>query len=133
MNIKVFGIKLRVECIIISMVIGFLLCSHLFCGCATREGYQTAGAALNYVMNKGVHNNTYDKKHDQLQVNGGASLSPQVPLPEGQLFLYANNNQSGKCCESSNVSGPGGCVCITAEQAKFLNSRGGNRTGASEY
>ena len=63
MNIKVFGIKLRVECIIISMVIGFLLCSHLFCGCATKEGYQTAGAALNYVMNKGVHNNTYDKKY----------------------------------------------------------------------
>ena len=133
MNIKVFGMKLRVECIIISMIIGAFLGCNLICSCATHEGYRSAGAALNYAMNKGVHNNKYDKKHDQVETNGGLRLAPQVPLPEGQMFLYANNEQSGKCCESSNVSGPGGCICITTEQAKFLTSRGGNRANDSEY
>jgi len=133
MQLKILGVKVNIVHVVAAMIIGCVLGCHLVCGCATREGYATAGSALDYVMNKGVHNNKYDKKHDQVEMNGGGRLSPQVPMPEGQLFFYANNEQSGKCCDSSNVSGPGGCVCITAEQAKYLSSRGGNRSGSSEY
>ena len=46
MFIKVFGMKLRVECIVISMIIGAILGCHLLCGCATQEGMAEAGAAL---------------------------------------------------------------------------------------
>ena len=45
MEIKVLGFKARVEVIVISVVIGMLLCSHLICGCATQEGMDVAGAA----------------------------------------------------------------------------------------
>ena len=69
----------------------------------------------------------------EYKYGGGSKLSPKVPLPEGQMFMYANNDQSGNCCTSSNVSGPGGCVCITKEQQDYLNSRGGNRANVSEY
>ena len=134
MFIKVFGMKLRVECIVISMIIGAILGCHLLCGCATQEGMDVAGAALGYKMSQGVHMDKYEAKVSMGEMNGGGNkLSPKVPLPEGQMFMYANNDQSGNCCTSSNVSGPGGCVCITKEQQDYLNSRGGNRANVSEY
>ena len=40
MEIKVLGFKARVEVIVISVVIGMLLCSHLLCGCATQKAWK---------------------------------------------------------------------------------------------
>ena len=131
MEIKILGFKARVEVIVISMIIGCLLCCHLVCGCATLEGMQSAGAAIGYNMARGVHADKYDKRASLMEVN--QKLGPQVPLPEGQLFMWANNEFSGKCCAESNVSGGNGCACITKEQQCYLNSRGGNRTSNSEY
>ena len=133
MDIKILGVKLRVECILISMVIGAVLGCYLICGCVTQEGMESAGAAIDYAMSKGVHTDKYESKYDQVEVNGGSNLSPKVPLPEGQLFMWANNEFSGKCCNTSNVSGGGGCACITKEQADYLNARGGNRASPSEF
>ena len=133
MEIKILGFKARVEVIVISAIIGCLLCCHLVCGCATVEGMQVAGSAIGYKMANGVHQDKYDKKPDMLEMNGGGKIGPQVPLPEGQLFMWANNEFSGKCCENSSVSGGNGCACITKEQQCYLNSRGGNRTSDSEY
>ena len=133
MEIKILGFKARVEVIVISMIIGCILGCHLVCGCVTREGMQVAGSALGYNMAKGVHNDKYEERHDAMEVNGGGKIGPQVPLPEGQLFFWANNEFSGKCCDASSVSGGNGCACITKEQQCYLNSRGGNRTSDSEY
>ena len=132
MFIKVFGMKLRVECIVICVAIGMLLGSHLLCGCVTDEGMDTIGSTLDYAMNKGIHSDKYEKRSDMREVSGG-SLNPSVPLPEGQLFMYANNEFDGKCCSFSNVSGGGGCACITKEQSCYLNARGGNRAAGSEF
>lgn len=133
MFVKLFDMKLRVECIVISMIIGAVLGCHLVCGCATQEGMDVAGSALGYKMNQGVHMDKYESKPAMSEMNGGSRLSPTVPLPEGQLFMYANNEFNGKCCENSNVSGANGCACITKEQYDYLNSRGGNRTSGAEY
>ena len=67
MFIKVLGVKFRVECIVISVIIGMILGCHLFCGCFTKEGMENAGAALDYVMNKGVHNDKYE--HEYFRIN----------------------------------------------------------------
>ena len=116
------------------MIIGCILGGHLVCGSATIEGMQTAGAALNYTMSSGVHNDKYDAKVGLAETNGGdQKLSPVVALPEGQLFMWANNEFSGKCCANSNVSGGNGCACITKEQSCYLNARGGNRAVGSEF
>ena len=95
MEIKILGFKARVEVIVISAIIGCLLCCHLLCGCATVEGMQVAGSAIGYNMAKGVHQDKYEKKADMLEMNGGGKIGPQVPLPEGQLFMWANNEFSG--------------------------------------
>ena len=130
---KTLGINIRWEMLLLGLIIaGFAWC-HWVGGCLTREGMENAGAAIDYVMSKGVHNNKYESKYDQVSTNGGSALSPQVPLPEGQLFFWANNEFSGKCCDTSNVSNGAGCACITSEQACYLNSRGGNRASPSEF
>lgn len=59
-----------------------------------------------------------------------------VPLPEGELFMFANNKSSPSCCSSATYSTVDGCVCTSMDQIKYLNERGGNRTaygGDSEF
>jgi hypothetical protein len=56
----------------------------------------------------------------------------QVPLPDGQLFFFQNNQFKPECCPSP-YSASTGCACMSSEQIAYLNSRGGNRSGDSEF
>ena len=56
------------------------------------------------------------------------NMGTPVPLAEGELFLFAKNNASPSCCGSSVYSTSNGCVCVTADQVNYINTRGGNRT-----
>ena len=120
---KLFGFKFRVEVVIVSMIIGCLLCCHLFCNCITKEGMETIGSSLDYMMNKGVHQMKYAEIERPYEV----AMGPQVPLPEGQMFFFSQNDFKPECCSYSNISGTGGCACITKEQNDYVVSRGGNK------
>ena len=127
---KIAGISLRWELILVAIVIGTLATCHIFGGCLTQEGMSVIGQK----MSTGVHNDTYQSKHDSLTTNGGGPTeSPSVPLPEGQLFMWANNDFTADCCGTSNVSGTGGCACITKEQWDYLSARAGNATKPAEF
>ena len=56
----------------------------------------------------------------------------QVPLPDGELFFFQNNQFKPECCPSP-YSASTGCACMSTEQIAYLNSRGGNRTCDSEF
>lgn len=56
----------------------------------------------------------------------------QVPLPDGELFFFQNNQFKPECCPSP-YSASTGCACMSSEQISYLNSRGGNRTSDSEF
>ena len=155
-DIIIFGLKLRIELIILAVIIGGITWLHLLGGCTTDMGFGQVGSLireiiqtsksillpkregysdLTYSISEGVHNDKYEQKVGLSEVNvmGGVPLKPSAPLPEGQLFMWANNTFDAKCCETSNVSGGNGCACITKEQVDFLNNRGGNRGGCSQY
>jgi hypothetical protein len=51
-----------------------------------------------------------------------------VPNSNSPLSLFADNKISPECCKSSSYTSSGGCVCVTPNQVKFINERGGNRT-----
>jgi hypothetical protein len=55
-----------------------------------------------------------------------------VPLPDGELFFFKNNQFKPECCPGPYSSSTG-CACMSAEQVKYLNTRGGNRTSDSEF
>ena len=152
MEIKVLGIRVRVEVVVACLLIGMFLGGHVFCSCAKidnvkvgiqkkKEGFQSLGAPVNYQMGNGVIGSWETRKQQK-----GPSLSwrkqhhetykgTAVPLPEGQMFMWANNEFKPECCGSS-VSSSAGCACITKAQIEYINQRGGNRTlcgGAGQF
>jgi len=157
MEVKILGMKVRVECVVLCLLIGIFIGSHVFCSCAkidnvkigvkeirkcgcrgkckcgARENFQTLGAPVKYKMGQGVYGSWETRKQQQgpdvpwrAQQMDTYKGTP-VPLPEGQLFLFADNQFKPECCGSS-VSSSTGCACITRSQMDYVNQRGGNRT-----
>ena len=102
-----------------------------------REGW--VGAPLKYNMQKGVPSagpamvgppGDYSTWYTPLDAN---SQGLTVPLKKGALDVFAKNPSRPGCCSASTYSTSTGCVCVTPEQMKYLNERGGNRTFTSEY
>jgi hypothetical protein len=222
MEFKLFGLRFRLEVVIITIVLGILLGAHLFCGCcrypitdlfsfgkkfhlhegytvsandqanvaeATKdiisankqlmnqkngvkevmtklseglgllgdgdkknsgdvapheesiaEGMQTMGAGLNDTNNADVASSWITKAvsysselgyMDSVK-KGMAVVGTPVPLPEGELFFFSQNQFKPECCPGP-YSTSTGCACMTSEQWNYLNSRGGNRTGDTEF
>ena len=110
MQIKLFGFKIefRIHVILICLAFGAVIGAELFCNTITREGMSVIGSTLDYAMSNGVH-----EERRKLKANLDDTYEKvQVPLPEGQLFFFANNKFSTdpECCKSG-VSGTGGCAC----------------------
>ena len=55
-----------------------------------------------------------------------------VPLPEGEMLLFANTQFKPECCPNT-YSNSSGCACMTAGQYNALVSRFGNNVPYSEY
>ena len=144
MEITILGQKLRVEVIILCLILGGFIGVNMFCSCAggLKEGFNVAedlmGSALDYSMGNGVKDswsNTMTNKeaknvnvYDTLDTNVGG----EVPLPDGELYMFYNNKNSPDCCPAA-YSADNGCVCASREQMVYLNTRGGNRTLGGEY
>ena len=61
------------------------------------------------------------------------NVGTPVPLPEGELFFFADNKFSPECCPST-YSDSMGCACLSQAQVDYINQRGGNRTlGPTEF
>jgi hypothetical protein len=58
-----------------------------------------------------------------------------VPLPEGELLLFANTPFKPECCANggSSYSNSSGCACITVPQYNYLIERGSNNVPYSSY
>jgi hypothetical protein len=55
-----------------------------------------------------------------------------VPLPEGELFMFANTPFKPECCPNTYSNGSG-CACMTSNQYNYLITRGSNNVPYSEY
>ena len=55
-----------------------------------------------------------------------------VPLPEGEMLLFANTPFKPECCPNT-YSTSTGCACMTGKQYNFLVQRGMNNVPYSEY
>lgn len=104
-------------------------------------GSSDYGAALNYSMDQGVPNGDWTAAAtNYAKVMGNTDNTKsgqyykgtQVPLPPGQLFIFADNEVKPECCPSYYSSSTG-CVCTSQAQWDYLNERGGNRTFTTEY
>ena len=55
-----------------------------------------------------------------------------VPLPEGEMLMFANTPFKPECCPST-FSTSQRCACLTGKQYNYLVERGGNNIPYSEY
>ena len=55
-----------------------------------------------------------------------------IPLPEGELDMFATTKFHPKCCPNA-FSSSMGCACMTTGQLDYLHARGGNNVPYSEY
>ena len=58
--------------------------------------------------------------------------SQPIPLPEGELDMFATTQFKPQCCPNT-FSNSMGCACMTVNQYKYLINRGGNNVPYSEY
>lgn len=55
-----------------------------------------------------------------------------IPLPAGQLDMFATTPFKPECCPNT-YSNSEGCACMTVDQYKYLGNRGGNNVPRSDY
>jgi hypothetical protein len=133
---KIFGKKLNLAFIFISLLIGFLACSFTFCSCghiSKKEGFNIGSAPLNYRLGEGVPGDTWTSAIRNTHYNMYASLDNNiagtVPLPSDELFFFYKNEFSPDCCyKPQQYSSSTGCACMSPSQMKYISSRGGNNT-----
>ena len=130
MEFQLFGIKLRLWVVVVSVLLGYLIGGMLLCSCSKvslKEGMEILSDAS--VKSLGSVK-PISEDVDFKSVSKGATGLTDVDATN--LALFADNKQSPECCPSM-YSGSDGCVCLSDEQANYLNSRGGNRVCPSEF
>lgn len=210
MEIRVFGMTLRLEVIIITLLVGMIMGGHLLCACAKVPISEAFSEIVEGVENQNQHSTTptspgdavaaaaadaassstdqstdagpipapptdvtatggatkkkktegfgdfsqYNKRENNADITGSwmskankyasdlgyqptncksnAYVGTAVPLPDGELFFFQNNQFKPECCPGPYSSSTG-CACMSTEQIRYLNTRGGNRTSDSEF
>lgn len=162
MDISILGYKLNVELLILIGVVYLILVGHTVCGCASAHGVKEAltnmfgmkegfagantnyGESSRYSLNAATTPiNTASWSLPNMTVTPGQPLSKgvqsvlnrphqQIPLPEGELSMFANTPFKPECCPNT-YSNSTGCACMTTGQYNYLVTRGGNNVPYSEY
>ena len=106
MQFELFGIKLRLEVVLLCIALGMVIGTELLCNCVKKEGFNVAASFVNHTLKNGLPTlkETFDSMkgtHDPTEMYEKI----QIPMPDGRLFFYANNDFSPECCKHSTVSG----------------------------
>lgn len=116
-------------------------------GKAGQEGFVGAntnyGQSSPYDINSNTPVNTSSWSKPDMTVVPGQPLSagvkqflarePQpVPLPEGEMLMFANTPFKPECCPNT-YSNSMGCACMTGPQYNYLILRGGNNVPYSQF
>ena len=117
MQIKLFGMKARVELLVLILLLGLYLGSTMLCNCMRYEGMANMGS-------REASCNPFRSLRD--------NKGPAMPLPEGQMLVFGGDKSDPSCCPSTYTDSRG-CICATEDQMEYLNERGGNRTTGGVY
>lgn len=113
----------------IYIILLIVLISAVSFKCCCKEGMTNIApkSSLYAPVNFNISHDNTSRKYDKIYIPGDNYEKVEVPLPEGQLSFFANNEFRADCCANNTVSGSNGCPCITTEQKNYLGSRAGNK------
>ena len=72
--------------------------------------------------------NSWNKNNNTNNNNTNNNTNNSYRVVVGPYDFFKFNIISPYCCEYSNYSSGGGCLCLTPQQKNFLDYRGGNRS-----
>jgi hypothetical protein len=157
MQISILGYRVELEIIILIVVLYLVIVVQTACNCTdipgmmesfrNREGF--SGANTNYGQSAPFsiegYNKVDTKKWGQPSLVYGNGMPESqavknfynrkeqpIPLPEGELDMFATTPFKPECCPNT-FSNSSGCACMTQKQYNYLNNRGGNNVPYSEY
>lgn len=151
MDLKIPGLTIRLEVVLASMVLGFLIALMTVRSCSKitlKEGLTLMSTLYNLEDNTKSKPTTVDEEQSPImskwvgdahkyaqQMGDGyqtvldrvsGNVGTKVPLEDTMVF-YRDNEFKPECCPSSYSSSTG-CMCMSPEQVKHLALRGGNRS-----
>jgi hypothetical protein len=151
MDIKIFGVYLNVELLILICVIYLIMVINTLGSCLTcnvKESFMSANtnfgeSKLFSISNPSPPINTNNWNQPNMTVSSGQPLSKGVtdilnrptqpiPLPDGEMLMFANTEFKPECCPNTYSTGSG-CACMTKGQLNYLTTRAGNNIPYSEY
>ena len=141
MNIKIFGMRARLELVVLILMLGLYLGSTLLCNCMRYEGMSNLGSSG--ISRFPVDNSALEGSYMASNKSGGCAYDDilgklkgntglDVPLSNDQLLIFGGSVSKPECCPAT-YSTSTGCICETDDQSRYLNMRGGNRTMASNF
>ena len=150
MDISIGAYKFNLVILILILIVAMMLWGSLLCSCSRvnlMEGFAMLGG-VNIGEQFSNYNtppvNTNKWTNPSLVYTKGKKPSKGVqnilnrpvqpiPLPNGELDLFATTKFKPECCPNSYTTGSG-CACMTTGQLGYLKNRGGNHdTTLSEY
>lgn len=155
MQISIFGYKLDLEILILIGILYLILVGHTVCGCCNMPRIKKVvenfvGANTNNGMSMEFKDYNVQAQTDiskwgrpSLVVKPGEKPDAAVqaildrpeqpvPLPEGQMLMFATTPFKPECCPTA-YSNSSGCACVTSGQYNYLQMRGSNNIPYSVY
>ena len=145
MEFKIFGLKIHVETLLITLLLVWLTSIHLVCSCSKLSLFEGMKMLDNDLGSPIKENNTKDvfgsyaagtSLYEKSQVEPHKPLylqkefeSTEIPL-KGTMDFFQKTKFLPECCPSTYTKGDG-CACLSKEQMDHINTRGGNRSCAS--
>ena len=147
----------RVEILILIVFLLWLLWSHVICSCAKfkisenfmnniKEGFSGNNIAFtpefaNFQYPQKINTNKWPMPTLTFSKGGKPNKAVQniwnrkkqpIPLPKGELDMFATTPFKPECCPNT-YSNSMGCACMTVDQYSYLRHRGGNNVPYSDY
>ena len=147
MELNLNGYKISLELLILIGVIYLVMAVLTIWGCSCKmnktEGYTSLDNSAKYTLGDNAQVDTSSWVMANLTNSPGQAKSKgaqdilnrpaqPVPLPEGELYMFANTEFKPECCPNTYSTGSG-CACMTVNQYNHLINRGGNNVPYSEY
>lgn len=133
MEYKLFGIKCRVEIVLIAIIIGMIMGGHLLCSCSRislDEGFEIGSDMLNILTDKlenGKKQIMYSKTDSTVIL---PSESSDLNSGVSSMDFFENTKFTPESCPNTYSSSTG-CATFGPKQKLALATRGGNNTAQS--
>ena len=126
--------------ILLFIILWVLMFGTTMCGCSRvglLEGFSEIAEYADYKLGNVAAVDVSKWRQPDLSTKAGSasilSRPPQpIPLPEGQMDIFATTEFKPECCPNSYTSS-NGCACMTMGQYNYIKDRGGNNNPRAEY